>query len=406
MDFSLYIARRYLVSKNGRNAINIINILSFIITVVGTAALFIVLSGFSGLMDLSTSFSSYFDPDLKITAVTGKTVEIPLSRKHKLNNIPGVIAVSPVIEEKVFLSYEDKNDIAQIKGVPENYSQIVQPDSVLYMGTWLTQTDVQVVVGYGIADKLSLSTSQYGSFMQMMVPRPGTGIMNEFNLNSSFSSLDVIPTGIYSVQNEDLDSRYVFTRLKAARQLLNYSDSTATAVELLLATDADEAAVREQIAGIFDIPVEIKNKQQLNDTLYRMLNSENLAVYLIFTLVLIIALFNVVGSIIMMILDKKKNLRTLIDLGASVGSLRRVFFVQGSLMTLTGGMIGILVGVIFVWLQIQYSFIYINPVLPYPFRMELGNLLLSFLTIVVLGIIASYIGSRRVNERLLSQARL
>jgi lipoprotein-releasing system permease protein len=406
VNFSFYIARRYLISKNGRSAINIINFLSFVITVVGTAALFIVLSGFSGLKDLSTSFSSYFDPDLKITAVTGKTVEIPLWRKRALENIAGVELVCPVIEEKVFLSYEDKNDIAQIKGVPDNYTAIIKPDSVLFTGTWLTETDVQVVVGYGIADKLSLSTNAFGSFMQMMVPRPGKGSINELNLNRSFSTLDVVPTGIFSIQNDDIDNRYVFAKIEAARQLLRYSDSTATAVELQLAPGANEEEIRMSIEEIFSEPIVIRNTQQLNETLYRMLNSENLAVYLIFTLVLVIALFNVVGSIIMMILDKKKNLRTLIDLGASVSSLRRVFFIQGSLMTLTGGIIGILLGIGFVLAQMEYGLIYINPVLPYPFRMEVDNLLLSFLTIVVLGIIASYIGSRRINDRLLAQAKL
>ncbi|KQC32344.1 membrane protein [Nonlabens sp. YIK11] len=405
MNFSFYIARRYLISKNGKNAINIINILSFIITIVGTTALFIVLSGFSGLKEFSTSFSGYFDPDLQVTAVQGKTLNVPLSRKRALENITGIQVLSEVIEEKAFLSYSEKNDIAYIKGVPENYDQIVSPDSILIYGSWLTDNDPQVVMGAGIADDLSISVNDYSTFMQIMVPRPGTNAINAMNLSRSFSTLDAIATGQFSV-NEDLDNKYIFMRLSAARTLLSYSDSTVTALEIKLTDPEMEDEVREEITALFDVDLEIKNKLQLNGALYKMLNSENLAVYLIFTLVLIIALFNVVGSIIMMILDKKKNLKTLADLGAEVGQLRLIFFLQGTLMTLSGGIIGLLIGVGFVYGQIHYNWIYIAPGIPYPFAMELLNVLVSLLTIAVLGIIASYVGSRRINDRLLSQAKL
>jgi len=405
VNFSFYIAKRYLVSKNGKNAINIINILSFIITVVGTAALFIVLSGFSGLKDFSTEFSNYFDPDLKVLPINGKTVGIPLSRKRELEKIPGVALVCAVIEEKAFLNYEEKNDIAFIKGVPDDYVNMIRTDSILYYGSWLSQSDVQVVPGYSLASRLSLTVNNYGSYMQIMVPKPGANAINKLNLNSSFSRLDAIPVGTFSV-NETLDSNYIFTRLSAARELLGMNDSTASAVEIKLTPAANENEVRAAIQDIFEQPVKIKDKFQMNDALYKMLNSENLVVYLIFTLILIIALFNVVGSIIMMILDKKKNMKTLLDLGASVKSLRQIFFIQGSLMTLSGGIIGLAIGVTFVVLQVKYNLIYIAPGIPYPFAMDIWNVIVSLATITVLGCIASYIGSRRINDKLLSQAKL
>ena len=405
MNFSFYIARRYLISKNGKNAINIINILSFIITIVGTGALFIVLSGFSGLKEFSTGFTGYFDPDLKVTSVMGKTLQVPLARKRALKNIEGIAVTSEVIEEKAFLSYADKNDIAFIKGVPDNYEQIVSPDSILFYGNWLTDSNRQVVVGYGIADDLSISTNDYSKFLQIMVPRPGTEVINAMNLSRSFRTLETITTGIFSI-NEELDNKYIFMKLDAARSLLDYSDSTVTAIEIKLTDPNMENDVRSEITALFDTEVEIKNKLQLNGALYKMLNSENLAVYLIFTLVLIIALFNVVGSIIMMILDKKKNLKTLVDLGASIGQLRRIFFLQGTLMTLSGGIIGLLLGMIFVYGQINFKWIYIAPGIPYPFAMEIFNVFIALLTIAILGTMASYIGSRRINDRLLSQAKL
>jgi len=406
LGLSSYIAKRYLISKNGKNAINIINILSFIITVVGTASLFIVLSGFSGLKDFSTEFSNYFDPDLQISPVNGKTVGIPLSRKRALENITGVLIVCPIVEEKAFLSYDGKNSIAYIKGVPDDYDQIIKPDSILlYSSNWLTDSDTQVVVGAGISLELSLGINDYGDYLQITVPKPGTNAINALNLNSSFSTLNALSTGIFSV-NETLDNKYIFTRLSAARALLNYSDTTASAIELKLSTDANEATVRKQIAALFNEPVVIKNKLQLNDALYKMLNSENLAVYLIFTLVLVLALFNVVGSIIMMILDKKRNLKTLSDLGATVTQLRMVFFIQGSLMTLAGGLLGLLIGFAVVYAQITYKLIYIAPGMAYPFAFAWENVAISVLTITVLGVLASYIGSRRINNRLLDQAKL
>ena len=289
-----------------------------------------MLSGFSGLKEFSTSFSGYFDPDLQVTAVQGKTLNIPLSRKRALENIDGIEVLSEVIEEKAFLSYDNKNDIAYIKGVPENYDLIIEPDSILIYGSWLTDNDPQIVIGRGIADDLSVFVNDYSSFMQIMVPRPGTNAINAMNLSRSFNSLDAVATGMFAV-NEDLDNKYIFMRLSAARSLLDYSDTIASALEIKLTDPKFEDKVRDEITALFDQEIDIKNKLQLNGALYKMLNSENLAVYLIFTLVLIIALFNVVGSIIMMILDKKKNLKTLVDLGAEIGQLRRIFFLQGLL---------------------------------------------------------------------------
>lgn len=405
MSLSSFIARRYLISKNGKNAINIINILSFIITVVGSASLFIVLSGFSGLKDFSTQFSSYFDPDLSIFPSHGKVVEIPLSRKRALENHPSIQLVCPVIEEKAFLNYQDKNDIAYIKGVPDEYIDMVKIDSILYYGSWLGKSNAQIVAGQAIASDLSLSVNDYSEFLQIMVPKPGKGAITALNIQSSFNTLDAIATGTFSI-NENLDNKYVFMRYEAAQKLLNMPDSMASAVEIKLSSYESENEARELIKDMYGDSVVVKNKFQLNDALYKMLNSENLAVYLIFTLVLIIALFNVIGAIIMMILDKKQNLKTLLDLGATVHELRRIFFIQGSLMTITGGVLGLLIGVAVVYSQLEYKLIYIAPQLPYPVAMRWENIVVAFGTIAILGIIASYVGSRRINDRLLSQAKL
>lgn len=404
MNISRYIAKRYLISKNGKNAINIINILSFTITIIGSAALFIVLSGFSGLKEFSTAFSNYFDPDLHISAAQGKVISMPLSRKRALEQIPGIAVVSGVIEEKVFLNYEEKNEIAYIKGVTENYNQIIATDSILYFGNWLGANDTQVVVGASIANELSLGVDNYGSFLQIMAPKPGKGAINAMNYQRSFNQINTIATDLFSV-NETLDSKYIFATIGAARELLNYNDNTYSHIAIKMDNTASEEKLRKQITQIFKEPIVIKNKLQLNDALYKMLNSENLAVYLIFTLVLIIALFNVVGSIIMMILDKKNNLKTLSDLGATLEQLRRIFFYQGSLMTFIGGCIGLLIGILVVGSQLYWEWLYIAPAIPYPFALEWINFVLSLGTIAILGMLASYVASRRINNKLIHQVK-
>jgi lipoprotein-releasing system permease protein len=168
-----------------------------------------------------------------------------------------------------------------------------------------------------------------------------------------------------------------------------------------LSPNASEENVRTQIEKIFPKGIQIKNRIQQNDALYKMLNTENIAVYLIFTLVLIIALFNVIGSIIMMILDKRKNIKTLYNMGASLPEIRRIFFLQGTLMTVLGGLFGIFLGVLAVLAQLKFEFVAITSTLPYPVKLNLINVVVVFVTISVLGIIASKIASNRVREKLL-----
>jgi len=196
--------------------------------------------------------------------------------------------------------------------------------------------------------------------------------------------------------NETLDNGTVFTSLENAKYLLNYDAETLNALDIYLKPSINEEAVRSALQSIFDNKVTIKNRLQLNDALYKMLNTEHVAVYLIFTLILIIALFNIIGSIIMMILDKKKNLKTLYNLGATVKELRSIFYYQGILMTVIGGGIGLGIGVVVIWMQQKYDLVMITPSLPYPVDLQLANIGVVFGTIFILGILASRIASQRI----------
>lgn len=397
MNFSLYIAKRYLFTKSSNNAINIITFIAAVGVFAGAFSLFIVLSGFSGLKDFSLSFSNEFDPDLKVFPSSGKTISISEEEKENLYKIQGISASSEVVEERIFLDYRSKNHTAFIKGVDLNYRKVNNIDSSLVYGNWLTDSDFQVVAGNGITRLLSLSAFDYNHLLEIMVPRPGKG---QVTLpTDAFNREGVVVTGIYSV-NEELDSKYIFANISFARQLLEMKENQVSAIEIKLAPEADPDMVTSEIEKILSQDVTVKNRAQLNETLYKMLNTENLAVYLIFTLVLIIALFNVVGSIIMVILDKRENIKTLYSLGASENTIKNIFFMQGALMTIVGGFIGLLFALILVYLQLQFDLVMITPSLPYPVKIKAENIVLVLVTIGILGMTASYIAANRSKKAL------
>ena len=392
MKFSLYIAKRYLFSKSTNNAINIITLVAGFGIVIGTAALFIVLSGFSGLKNFSLEFTSFSDPDLKIVPTTTKTIQFSAAQKQALTALSSVDFYSEVVEERMLMSCENKHLAVTLKGVDTNYPNATI-DSILVYGQWFDSESAQIVAGWGVTSELGFGIFDVAKVIKLYAPKPGTGQIS--SVKGAFTSLKVANAGIFQI-NETLDNSQVFTSIENAKYLLNYPPETVSAIEVYLAPSVDEDTARAEIQSVFNNQVTIKNRIQLNDALYKMLNTEHVAVYLIFTLILIIALFNIIGSIIMMILDKKKNLKTLYNLGATVKELRAIFFYQGVLMTLIGGGLGLVIGVVIIWLQQQFSILMITPSLAYPVDLQLANIGIVFATILVLGAVASRIASQRI----------
>ena len=395
MNVSLYIAKRYLLSKSSNNAINFISIIAAIGVILGSASLFVVLAGFAGLKDFTLEFSSLVDPDLKAVPATGKSFMLSEEEEKELSRIDDIAHYSQIIEERIIVSFDDKNYLASIKGVDENYQKVNNIDSVIQYGNWLTQETNEIVVGWGISNNLSFGVLDYEKTVSLYVPKPGKGQIT--SREDAFNLVSAINVGIFDI-NENLNDTYVFAPIGLAQELLNYSSNQVSALEFKLKAGSDEELVRTKLEFVLGNNVILKNRTQLNTTLYKMLNTENLAVYLIFTLVLIIALFNVIGSIIMMILDKKTSLNTLFNLGAGIKNIRKIFFLQGSLMSIAGGLIGIFLGFVLVVLQQQLSLLMITPSLPYPVSLKPMNFVLVFVTISVLGIIASKIASSRVTK--------
>ena len=299
--------------------------MTFFVVVIGAAALFIVLSGFSGLKEFSLSFSNSFDPALKVLPKSGKYFQLSSGQESAIGTLQGVAFYAKEIEEKVYLSHRDKSQIAYLKGVDQNYRNVIGVDSVIYAGNWSLAGES--VAGIGLANKLSLSIQDYYSPLKILIPRPlkKEGTVMGFG-STPYTEAYTTISGVYAIE-ADIDEKYLFTSLDFAQQLLEKNPREISALNLKLAPGANEDLISLQLEQILLENVVVKNRAQLNSGLYKMLNTENIATYLIFTLVLIVALFNLVGALIMMILDKKGNSKTLFHMGvlvvAGVGRRRR-----------------------------------------------------------------------------------
>lgn len=400
MNFSYYIAKRYLFSKTSNNAINIITIIASFGVIVGALALFIILSGFSGLRTFSYAMLDASDPDIKITATQGKSFLVTDAFSKVLDADASIAINSKVIEERVFLKYNNKEVIAFIKGVDRNFNQITQIDSVLDMGTWLDDRYLNTaVIGNGISYKLSLGVLNFGKPLEIYVPKPGVRFMTA---NNAFSKVNVQIVGTYS-GTEDFANKYVFVNSLMARELLDFESNRITAMELKLVKDADADAVARQLQKKLGTAYQVKTKAQLNELYYKVINTENFVSYLIFTLIVIIALFNVIGAIIMMIIEKKSNLKTLFNLGVTIKEIKRIFVLQGFLLTFFGMLIGLSIGVVLVFLQQAFGWFKIVGEMPYPIEFRFSNLFIVIFTITILGFLASKIAGSRISKEFIDE---
>lgn len=399
MNFPFYIAKRYLFSKSSKNAINIIARIAVTAAAVGSIALFIVLSGFSGLREFSLQFTNVFDADLKIYSYQGKSIVFPKELENKLAAIKGIEAYTKTIEERVFIQYRGKNHVAKIKGIDQNFKNVVAVDSILFLNDWLVPNRDEVVVGLGISQKLSLGVLDYSNLLEIYVPKPGAGQI--LNPSDAFTKRKAVASGMYSV-NEELDSEYVFSDIDYARSLLGMKTNEITSIEVKIAPDSDEHLVRSDIKSIFNNNIRIKNRMEQNDSLYKMLNIENLFVYIFVSLIAAIAIFNITGTIIMIIIEKRNNIKTLVSLGLTLKEVRKIFFYNGLIMTSTGLFIGLFFGIIAIFFQQKFGFVPIAPNMPYPVKLEFMNVVIVLVTILFLGGMASKIAATRVTKKLIA----
>lgn len=368
--------------------------------IVGTAALFIILSGFSGLRTFNDSLLDTSDPDIKVSPAKGKSFLFVDTFQKTLLNHPSIAEFCPVIEERAFLKSDDKQQIAYVKGVDYNYVNVVKLDSALQIGTWLdSEYSNTAVIGNGLAFKLSLGIMNFGEPLEIVVPKTGTGFLNP----NSTRTIQTQIIGVYS-GTEEFQNKYVFVSNAQAQKLLDFENNQFTAVEIKLKSDIDPDDFANDLQEALGADYKVQTKAQLNELFYKVINTENFVSYLIFTLIMIIAMFNVIGAIIMMIIDKKKNLKTILNLGATLREVKRIFVLQGFLLTMAGMTVGLVIAIALVSFQQQFEWFMITATIPYPVELQFSNVLIVTGTISVLGFLAAKIASSRISLEFLEDA--
>jgi lipoprotein-releasing system permease protein len=404
VNLSFYIARRYLLGKKSQNAINIISAISVIGVTVGTMALVIVLSVFNGFDKVVQSLFSTFDPDIKISAVEGKTFVPRPGLTDRLKGLPGVAAVSEVLEENVLLLYGDKQHIGTIKGVDASFREVSGLDSMIYDGTMKLDDGnrAYAVVGQGVAYNLRIGLSFIDPLFIYTIDRKSR--LNMARPEESIRRDFVYPSGIFAIEQE-FDSRYVIVPIRFARDLLSY-ESEVSFLELKLEAGYDQGEVQKAITARVGEGFHVKNREQQNELFYRVMRSEKWAIFLILTFILIIASFNIIGSLSMLIIDKKKDVVTLRNMGAGKRLIERIFLVEGWLISVSGSVLGLALGIGISWIQQRFGVIKLSGsgsfvIDAYPVKIEVLDVLLIWLTVVVIGWIAARYPVRQISRRYL-----
>tara|TARA_B100001564_G_scaffold306970_1_gene276653 strand:- start:1235 stop:2443 length:1209 start_codon:yes stop_codon:yes gene_type:complete len=395
MTYVFKIAFRYFFSKNEQTVINKINFLSLILIIISSASLFIVLSAFDGLKTFGLSFSNKFDADYELSPLNGKYFNLSPKIISEINNLEEIIEVAPQIEEKVFLSFKEKNQVAVLKGVDSSYNKVIPIKDLVMIGDWIDNDNSKTVIGYGISSKLGLGVYDYSSFLKISVPRNNNSSV--LNLNP-FKSLPLIVVGLYQI-NEELDNKYIFTSLSFAKNLLNLKENQYSNLIIKTIDNINKKKLEEKINLIVEEKTKLTSRLEKNAALFKMLNTENIAVYFIFSLVMIISLFNLVGSLIMMILNKKKEMKILIAMGVSNKNLSQIFYFIGLIICFVGGILGLSLGSLLVLIQKYSSIINVPGTnLSYPVEFNIKNIIVVFLTLIILGSISSLWSIRGIKK--------
>lgn len=403
MKTALFFASRYLFAKKKHHVINIISLISVTGVLVGTAGLIIVLSVFNGFSGLVMSLYDSFDPDLKVSPVAGKTMTLQEGYIENLRKIEGVKQVSLTLTENALVRYGERQYIAAIKGVDSNFTQVSAVGEHLVDGVMMLRdsTGPLAVVGSGVAWSLSLSLRDPYGLMSIYVPVKG-GDLSPINPSESFRSAVIRPAGVFSIQ-QDFDSKYVIVPMEFAREITG-DEKTISAVEIGLAEDANTVKVHQAVQSLGGSSVVVQTRMEQHDFLYKILRSEKWAIYLILSFILIIAIFNITGSLSMLIIDKKQDIFTLSALGASPSLIRMVFLFEGMLITLTGAVAGLFTGWLLCFIQLKTGFIKIDNsdsflIDAYPVAMEAIDFVYTLGIVLLIGLLASgYASAKAVSE--------
>ena len=379
------IAFRYFFSKDKKTIVNRINGFAFFMIVSAACVLLLVLSGFAGLKDFGLTYTSSFDPDLKIIPNKGSYFMVSKERLALIEKIEGVISASPVIEEKIVLSNELSSGSVLLKGVYDDYYMGPTLDSLSLIGAFSPNKPDAIYLGADLASSLEVVMSDDFSLLATAAKKDSRLLFSFSPFNTRLLDIE----GIYQISS-DIEKKFAFTSMKTISSLIGISENSYTSIEVASDGNINKVDFEKEINNLLASDISVLDKQDLNPALYKMLNTENLAVYLIFSLVALISMFNLVGSITIMMVEKKKDLRVIEILGGQKKDFNKIFFSLGVFTTVFGTILGIGVALMLVTFQNFYSLVYVpNTSIPYPVSLTSSNVIIVFLTVVLMGVITS-----------------
>ncbi|MEC7645910.1 MAG: FtsX-like permease family protein [Bacteroidota bacterium] len=398
MNFPFFIAKRYFLSKKDSNFVHVISLVSLIGVVIGTAALILVLSVFNGFENLILNMYNSFDPHIKIKLSEGKVFDA----SNILLNHSEIDKAAYILEEKVLLKYQEKEFIAIVKGVSSSYKEMVNFDSLLIEGKYIDSYEGNnvAVVGRGIAYYLSMGVGNM--FEQLQVFSPNRSVKTLLNPQNAFKKASVLPVGIFGIQSE-IDEQYIITPLSFVQKLADRGDKISS-IEIKLKEPDNMFKIQEQLKIDFGDKFIVENRLEQQEFLYKILNTEKTAVFLILVLIMIVAAFNIVGSLSMLILDKEKDIKTLKSFGVNQREIRNIFFNKSMLTILGGIFIGLLVGLLLAFLQQHYGLISMGKgnfvVNAYPVLIKLSDIFVVSITVLIIGLLASWYPAKALTNKL------
>ncbi|HCC71531.1 MAG TPA: hypothetical protein DEQ09_10335 [Bacteroidales bacterium] len=406
LRLSLYIAKRYLFAKKSRNAINVISGISATGVIVGTMVLIIVLSVFNGLEDMVNSLFSTFDPDLEVRISKGKVFNPGEDRLKALQEIEGIADYSLVLEENSLLRYDEKQYITTVKGVSENYPEITGLDSVMWDGEFKLKEKngrPHAVVGLGVANNLGIGLNFITPLIIYVPERLG----KVANTENAFVRTVIFPSGIFSIEQE-YDSRYIYVPIDIMRELLMYNDEVSS-IEIKFTEGTEAVNVQPAVEELFGPGYTIKNKYQQQEIFYKVMKSERLAIFFILTFILIIASFNIIGSLTMLIIEKERDITILRNLGAGNELIKKIFIFEGWMISVIGAVSGLLLGFLVCWLQQQYGLVKLQGETlildAYPVNMRITDFLAVLATVLLIGYFAAWYPAHYMSRKYLKNEK-
>lgn len=394
MNFPFYIARRYLFSKKSHNAINVISAISVCGVALAALALVCTLSVFNGFQDLVSTFFTAFDPQLKIVPAAGKVFDSQDRRIQALHDMPEIALLSESLEDNALVQYQGKQAMAVIKGMEDNFSELTPVDSILFgRGELLLHDEVADYAIPGVQLLTVLGTGiRFLDPLEVYAPKRGAKV-NTANPAASFNKGNLFSSGlVFAVNQEKYDGAYIITSLKFARRLFQYT-TEVSAVNLKLAPGADTDKVKEKLKERLGDDFRVLDRYEQQADTFRIMEIEKLISYLFLTFILMIACFNVVGSLSMMIIDKRDDVATLRNLGASDKLILRIFLFEGRMISFVGAVAGILSGLLLCWAQQRFGLVSLGAsgsfiVDAYPVSVHWEDVVLVFVTVVAVGFLS------------------